>query len=321
MSKKNRNKNKNRGMSKFSSKFFNGGNSVNKNSDNGNNNDVNMNESEVKVEDSVKNVVEDNQSILVGSGQNMPLKPNEVEEVLKESSNQLESVQIKSENLEERLKGNIEGENETMDKEMDKMMEEVKAIQDMEKDSEKDDDFVSQYSEEYKKVLQENCDMLIPTKWNMYLWAEKHPKTTIASAIKRVEKVFDFTDGGALQLGFSSGKDSTVSANLACLELNLRKLRCKYVIDREGNHRIDPLDVKWANQRLTMAETDAEVVFTSSNDYSKAFLSHMGPEEKFDLGGQEYLADDMLKLANGTKDTAKNIFNRVMAGEEIEINQ
>ena len=297
MSKKNRNKNKNRGMSKFSSKFFNVGNSVNKNGDNGNNNDVNMNESEVKVGDSVKNVVKDNQSILVCSGQNMPLKPNEVEEVLRE---------------------NIEGENETMDKEMDKMMEEVKAIQDMEKDGEKDD-FVSQYSEEYKKVLQENCDMLIPTKWNMYLWAEKHPKTTIASAIKRVEKVFDFTDGGALQLGFSSGKDSTVSANLACLELNLRKLRCKYGIDREGNHRIDPLDAKWANQRLTMAETDAEVVFTSSNDYSKAFLSHMGPEEKFDLGGQEYLADDMLKLANGTKDTAKNIFNRVMSGEEIEL--
>ena len=131
-------------------------------------------------------------------------------------------------------------------------------------------------SKTYEEILQENCDAMIPTKWNIYKWAEKHPSTTIAHSLKRIEKIFDFSD--TLQLGFSGGKDSTVSANLACLELNLRRLRVKYGIDRDGNHRIDPLDAKWANKRLTMAMTDAEVVFTYTNNYAKRFLEKMGPE-------------------------------------------
>ena len=299
MSKKNRNKNRNKdrkgGMGKFSQKFFGG---------NGNRTDVTQDQANKTIE-AVKQEENANDSIFNDD----KVKLQDLEKELKEQVRESEESN-KSEK--------VEGE-EIMDKEMNKMMEEVKEIQNMEKDIEKDDDFVSQYGEEYKKVLQENCDMLIPTKWNMYLWAEKHPDSTIAHALKRVEKVFDFTDGGALQVGFSGGKDSTVSANLACLELNLRKLRCKYGIDREGNHRIDPLDAKWANQRITMAETDAEVVFTSTNDYSKAFLAHMGPEEIYDLGGTEYSADDVVKLSDGTKDTAKNVFNRVMNGEEIEL--
>lgn len=169
----------------------------------------------------------------------------------------------------------------------------------------------------YEEILQENCDTMIPTKWNIYKWAEKHPDTTIAHSLKRIEKIFDFSD--ALQLGFSSGKDSTVSANLACLELNLRRLRVKYGIDRDGNHRIDPLDAKWANKRLTMAMTDAEVVFTYSNNYAKRFLQNMGPNAKYKLGESEYNKDDIIHLADGTKDTAENIYNRVMTGEEIEI--
>lgn len=127
----------------------------------------------------------------------------------------------------------------------------------------------------YQEILQENCNIMIPTKWNIYEWTKEHPDTTIAHGLKRVEKIFDFSS--AIQCGFSGGKDSTVSANLACLELNLRKLRLKYGIDRDGNPGIDPLDEKWANKRIYMAMTDAEVVFSFTNDYSKRFLEHMGP--------------------------------------------
>lgn len=126
-----------------------------------------------------------------------------------------------------------------------------------------------------KEILTKNVEMIIPTKWNIYEWAEKHPRTTIAHAIKRIEKVFDFSD--SIQSGFSGGKDSTITANLACLELNLRKLRVAAGIDRDGNNRIDPLDAKWANRRIHMAMTDAEVVFSSTNDYSKRFLEKYGP--------------------------------------------
>lgn len=131
-------------------------------------------------------------------------------------------------------------------------------------------------SKSLKELQMENVVAMIPTQWNIYEWAENHQDTTIAHALKRVEKIFDFSDG--IQCGFSAGKDSTVSANLACLELNLRKIRVKNGLDRHGNHRVDPLDAKWANKRVHMALTHAEVVFTMSDDYTKRFMAKYGPE-------------------------------------------
>lgn len=169
----------------------------------------------------------------------------------------------------------------------------------------------------YREILKENCDIMIPTKWNIYEWAEKHPDTTIAHSLKRIEKIFDFSS--ALQLGFSGGKDSTATANLACLELNLRRLRLKYGVDRYGNPGIDPLDEKWRNKRLHLAMSDAEVVFSFTNDYAKRFIENYGPNGKYNLGGLEYKANDILVLKNGSKDTAENIYHRVILGEEIEL--
>lgn len=125
-------------------------------------------------------------------------------------------------------------------------------------------------------IKKENIDAIIPTGWNIYEWADKNPDTTIAHSLKRVEKIFDFSD--SIFSGFSSGKDSTVSANLALLELNMRKLRVKHGIDRDGNPGVDPLDKKWEDKRISMAMVDAEVVFTFSNDYAKRFLNKYGPQ-------------------------------------------
>lgn len=169
------------------------------------------------------------------------------------------------------------------------------------------------------EIKKKNVEMMIPTGWNIYEWCEKHPDTTIAHSLKRMEKIFDFTSSNSLFFGFSAGKDSTVTANLACLELNLRKLRVEGGVDRYGNEKIDPLDEKWAKARLHGMMTDAEVCWTSSNDYAKRFLERMGPQGKYDLGGDIYAASDILKLVDGTQDTAENVFNRVMLGEEIEI--
>ena len=168
-----------------------------------------------------------------------------------------------------------------------------------------------------EEIEQENCDMLIPTKWNIYDWARKHSDTTIAHALKRVEKVFDMSE--SIQVGTSGGKDSTVSGNLACLELNLRRLRVKYGIMRDGTPGIDPLDAKWADKRIHSCSTNAEVVFTDTNEYIHRFLKKYGPEKWYTLGDKEYRYDEKITLADESKDTAENIFNRVMFGEEIEI--
>ena len=127
-----------------------------------------------------------------------------------------------------------------------------------------------------KEIQQKNCEMCIPTGWNIYEWAEKYPGTVIAAALKRIEKIFDFSD--SIQGGFSGGKDSTVTADLACLEVNLRRLRVQNQIMRDGTPGIDPLDKKWENKRVHFCMTDAEVVFTSTNDYAKRFLAKYGPE-------------------------------------------
>lgn len=169
-----------------------------------------------------------------------------------------------------------------------------------------------------EEIKQENCDMLIPTKWNIYEWCDKHPDTTIAHAVKRVEKIFDFSD--SIQVGTSGGKDSTVTGNLACLELNLRRLRVENNIMRDGTPGIDPLDKKWMGKRVHSCSTNAEVVFTDTNDYIRRFLAKYGPEKRYKLGDNEYKFDDIINLSDGSKDTAENVFNRVMLGEEIEIN-
>lgn len=153
-----------------------------------------------------------------------------------------------------------------------------------------------QNEQKLKEIQQQNCEAMIPTGWNIYEWAEKHPDTTIAAALKRVEKIFDFTSGNGIFFGFSAGKDSTVTANLACLELHLRKLRVENNIDRHGNDGVDPLDQKWYRKRLHGMMTDAEVCWTSSNDYAKRFLARMGPEKTYDEDGKQTGGFDLIEF-------------------------
>ena len=169
-----------------------------------------------------------------------------------------------------------------------------------------------------EEIKRKNVEMCINSGWDIYEWANKHPKTTIAAAIKRIEKIMDFSD--CVQIGTSGGKDSTVTGNLVCLELNLRRLRVENNVMRDGTPGIDPLDKKWIGKRIHSCSTNAEVVFTDTNDYIHRFLAKYGPEAKYNLGGVEYDAHDFIKLADGSKDTAENIYNRIILGEEIEIN-
>lgn len=168
-----------------------------------------------------------------------------------------------------------------------------------------------------EEIKKKNVEMCVNSGWNIYEWCDKHPDTTIAAAMKRIEKIMDFSD--FVQIGTSGGKDSTVTGNLVCLELNLRRLRVQNNIMRDGTPGIDPLDKKWIGKRIHSCSTNAEVVFSDTNDYIHRFLKKYGPEKWYDLGGKEYRFDEKIKLTDDTIDTAENIFNKIMLGEEIEI--
>lgn len=126
-----------------------------------------------------------------------------------------------------------------------------------------------------EEIQQENVDIMIPSGWNFYKWVDENPDTVIAAAVKRVEKLMDFSDH--LSFSWSDGKDSTVSAMIAMTELSLRRLRVKYGVDRDGNQRVDPLDKKWEKKNLAAMSSDAEVVFTDSNNYGFRTLQKYGP--------------------------------------------
>ena len=163
-----------------------------------------------------------------------------------------------------------------------------------------------------EELKQKNCDMLIPTKWNIYQWCEAHPKTSIACAMRRVEKIFDLSD--AIHLGFSSGKDSTITANLACLELNLRRLRLQEGVMRDGTPGVDPLDAKWDGQRLNMAQTNAEVVWSASNEYTKRFVARMGPQGTYTLG-----VSDQFTPTGISSDGLKQLRKELAANDLVRI--
>lgn len=130
-------------------------------------------------------------------------------------------------------------------------------------------------SKNIRDVELENVKIMIPSGWDMYSWIKEHPDTTLAAGVKRVEKIMDLSDH--VSFSFSSGKDSTVSAMMALTELQLRRLRVKNGIDRDGNHRVDPLDKKWEKKNLAAMNSDAEVVFTDTEEYGFRFLKHYGP--------------------------------------------
>ena len=50
----------------------------------------------------------------------------------------------------------------------------------------------------------QNVSEMIPSGWNIYEWARNHTDTTIVHALKRIEKIFDFSS--EIMLGFLAGK-------------------------------------------------------------------------------------------------------------------
>lgn len=138
---------------------------------------------------------------------------------------------------------------------------------------------MSKTSERLQKVEDlENklCKSSVPSGMNIYKWAKKNPDTSIAHALGRIEKIFDKAD--EVVFGFSSGKDSTLSAELAILELKRRRSRVDAGINRNGENKIDPLDEKWKNKKLWGNHMHSEWVWTDAIKHTNDFVKRHGPK-------------------------------------------
>ena len=82
-------------------------------------------------------------------------------------------------------------------------------------------------------IDKEVCEKYVPSGYNILRWVKEHPDRSISQSFKRIENIFDEYD--EVLVSFSGGKDSTLSSEMAMLELNRRKARCAAMIDRHGN--------------------------------------------------------------------------------------
>lgn len=83
------------------------------------------------------------------------------------------------------------------------------------------------------------CKREIPTGWNVYEWVRQHKETAIAQAFFRVRRIMNRAD--FIQVNISGGKDSTLSFEIASLELRYRKQLSKAI---EAGYINEPYEYK-----------------------------------------------------------------------------
>lgn len=160
------------------------------------------------------------------------------------------------------------------------------------------------------------CEENVPSGFNIYKWSRKHPETAISHSIKRLEKIFDNND--ELLFGFSTGKDSTLSASMAILELKRRWARVKAGISRDGSDNIDPLDQKWVGKKLMGNSMDCEWIWSNAIEYAERFIQEHGPGV-YELAGKRFGGNDLHITSNQEVLSTRDIYNRIQEGEEFEI--
>ena len=90
---------------------------------------------------------------------------------------------------------------------------------------------------------------------DIYKWIETHPKTSIAAAIKRIQKIFDESD--EILIGFSGGKDSALTIQLCIMELKRRK---------------EIKDKRWINKKLFVNFMHSEWLYSDVISFVNKFV-------------------------------------------------
>jgi hypothetical protein len=164
-------------------------------------------------------------------------------------------------------------------------------------------------------VDEEICKNNVPSKFNIYKWAKLHPSRTISNAIFRMEKIFDQAD--EVSFGFSGGKDSTLSAELAILELKRRRARVKANVKRDGSEGIDPLDEKWVSKKLWFNSQDCEWIWSAAISHIQNFIQHYGPG-MYEFNGKKMSGNTIFKLKDGSLIELAEIYKKVENGESVD---
>lgn len=92
------------------------------------------------------------------------------------------------------------------------------------------------------------CSREIPSKWNVYDWCRRNGDKAIAQAFFRVRRIMNRAD--FVQINISGGKDSTLSFEIASLDLRYRKALIKAI--KEG--------------RITTPYEFKDIVYDESNN-------------------------------------------------------
>ena len=71
-------------------------------------------------------------------------------------------------------------------------------------------------------IDKEVCEKYVPSGYNILRWVKEHPDRSISQSFKRIENIFDEYD--EVLVSFSGGKDSTLSSEMAMLELKKSSL-------------------------------------------------------------------------------------------------
>lgn len=121
----------------------------------------------------------------------------------------------------------------------------------------------------------ELCARNVPSGFDIYAWSKEHPDRAISHAVRRIENIFDEAD--EIFFGFSAGKDSTLTAELAILELKRRWSRVENAVGRDGSEGTDPLDEKWVGKKLWGNSMDCEWIWTDAINHSIEFIQQHGP--------------------------------------------
>lgn len=163
-------------------------------------------------------------------------------------------------------------------------------------------------------IEKELCEKHVPTKFNLYKWARENPDTAIAHALKRTEKIFDESD--EVMFGFSGGKDSSLTTQIAILELKRRWARVEAGVDRDGNQGVDPLDQKWVGKKLWGNSMDAEWVYTDAITHIEEFCQKHGPGV-YEYLGKRFSGNHLHRLKTGEMLTSREIYSKVSDGETV----
>lgn len=138
------------------------------------------------------------------------------------------------------------------------------------------------------------CEHEIPTGYNIFEFVRTHKDTSIAASFCRIRRIFNRAD--SIMIGISGGKDSTLSLEMASLEVQYRKELSKAV--KEGTVKGYPWanDIKRGSKEYGNYE---DLEFVKENNIPRIICNSMDAEWIYSDPQRHIRVDISQKLGKG----------------------